>query len=194
MKTLLVQQHRRTGRKAYPGLKSDPERAHADALEFLKNDPVGADIVLLDMPGTLNTHGVFRTLSTLDYLFVPILADRMVVESSIMYSKILQEQLIGKKGCNLKGIFHFWASVDKRVRTDLYDRYDQVLEKLGLSSLKTSIPARSKFSKEISLNGGPVYRSTLLVPDNQFVRDARLDALASEICAITKLDPPCLEK
>ncbi|EHB91883.1 ParA family protein [Alistipes indistinctus] len=194
MKRLLVQQHRQIGRKAYSVLKSDPERAHADTLGFLENDPEGTDVVLFDMPGTLNTHGVFRTLSMLDYLFVPILADRMVVESSIMYSKILQEQLIGKKGCNLKGIFHFWASVDKRVRTDLYDRYDHVLEKLGLSSMKTRIPARSKFSKEISLNGGPIYRSTLFASDNRFVRDARLDALASEICAVTKLDPPCLEK
>ena len=120
---MLVQQHRQTNRKAYTVLKSDPEHAHADALEFLRNDPLGADAVLFDLPGTLNTQGVFRTLSMLDYLFVPILADRMVVESSIMYSKILQEQLVGKTNYDLKGIYHFWTAVDRRIRIDLYDRY-----------------------------------------------------------------------
>ena len=191
---MLVQQHRQTNRKAYTVLKSDPEHAHADALEFLRNDPLGADAVLFDLPGTLNTQGVFRTLSMLDYLFVPILADRMVVESSIMYSKILQEQLVGKTNYNLKGIYHFWTAVDRRIRTDLYDRYDAILQKLGLSSLKTRLPSRSKFSKEITAEGGPVYRSTLLAPDPSFVKDCRLDALAKEICTVTDLGEACLEK
>ena len=194
LKTQLVQQHRLTGRKAYPVLKSDPERAHADALGFLEHNPESTDVVLFDLPGTLNTKGVFRTLSMLDYVFVPIMADRMVVESSIMYSKTLQEQLIGKRGCNLKGIYHFWTSVDRRVRTDLYERYEGVLEKLGLSILRTRIPVRSKFSKEISENGGPIYRSTLLSPDSPFVRDCRLDALAEEICEIADLTESCHER
>ena len=189
-----MQQHRLTDRKAYAVLKSDPERAYADALEFLETDPQGVDAVLFDLPGTLNTKGVFRTLSMLDYLFVPILADRMVVESSIMYSKILQEQLLGKQNYNLKGIYHFWTSVDRRVRTDLYDRYDAVLEKLNLSSLKTRLPSRSKFSKEITAGSGPVYRSTLLAPDPAFVKDCRLDALAEEICTVAALGESCHEK
>ncbi len=189
-----MEQHRRTGQKAYPILQSSPDRAYADAVQCVGQNPEGVDVVLFDLPGTLNTTGVFRTLSTLDYLFVPIIADRMVVESSIMYSKTLQEQLIGEGRSNLKGIFHFWASVDRRIRTDLYDLYNEVLNKLTLSSLITRIPARSKFSKEITRNGGPVYRSTLLAPDGQFVRESRLDALAGEICAVTNLVAPCLEK
>ena len=158
LKTLLVQQHRLTGRKAYPVLQSDPERAHADALGFLEHNPEPTDVVLFDLPGTLNTKGVFRTLSMLDYVLCRSWPTAWSSKARSCIRKTLQEQLIGKRGCNLKGIYHFWTSVDRRVRTDLYERYEGVLEKLGLSILRTRIPVRSKFSKKYRRTEG---RSTV---------------------------------
>lgn len=36
------------------------------------------DVVLFDLPGTMGSDGVIATISALDYLFVPIKADRLV--------------------------------------------------------------------------------------------------------------------
>ena len=193
-KVQLVKQFTQCGKNAYPILSTQPECAVTIASEFLKHDPRQFDLVFYDLPGTLNTTGVFYTLSTLDYLFVPMKADCIVMESTITYAKIIQEQLIRPGKTNLKGIFLFWTLIDGRERTELYTQYEKVLDALGLQKLSTRIPARSKFSKKLQAGINAVCRSTILAPDTAFTADCRLDALADEILSLLNLDGPCREK
>ena len=39
-----------------------------------------------DMPGTLKSNGVVKTLSQMDYIFAPMSADRFVVESTLQFA------------------------------------------------------------------------------------------------------------
>ena len=46
------------------------------------------DVVLFDLPGTMGSDGVIATISALDYLFVPIKADRLVLESTLNFARL----------------------------------------------------------------------------------------------------------
>ena len=89
------------------------------------------DIVLFDLPGTLRSEGVVHTVSAMDYIFVPLKADNIVMQSSLQFAKVLEEELIAKGNCNLKGIRLFWNMVDRRGRKDLYDAWNRVIHRIG---------------------------------------------------------------
>jgi cellulose biosynthesis protein BcsQ len=72
------------------------------------------DVVLLDLPGTLRSEGVIYTISAMDYIFVPLKADNIVMQSSLEFAAVLEDELISKHNCNLKGIYFFWNMIDKR--------------------------------------------------------------------------------
>ena len=143
-------------------------------------------MVLFDLPGTMGSDGVIAAISALDYLFVPIKADRLVLESTLNFATTINDRLIKTGVSALKGLHLFWNMVDRRERTTLYDVYQQGFSLLGLDCLKTRIPVRSNFTKDLSSTGGPVYRSTLFAPDAAFTRECGFDMFMDEIMGILK--------
>ena len=77
--------------------------------------------------------------------------------------------------------------IDRRERTPLYDRYEAVIRKLGLSLMTTHIPYRSKFNKELLADNTGVGRSTLLAPARTFACEAQLEILTEEILTLLKI-------
>ena len=78
------------------------------------------DVVLFDLPGTLRSEGVVYTVAAMDYIFVPLKADNIVMQSSLQFAKALEEELIAKGNCNLKGIRlsgTWWTGGDGRTCT-----------------------------------------------------------------------------
>ena len=67
-KLLLQRQFERLQKKAYPVLRSTPDYAKTDVRVFLDSEPEAYDVVLYDLPGTMNTNGVLYTISQLNYL------------------------------------------------------------------------------------------------------------------------------
>lgn len=57
LQSLLVEQFGDTGRKAYNILASTPEQAKETAYGFIDRSDTEYDLVLLDLPGTVNTTG-----------------------------------------------------------------------------------------------------------------------------------------
>ena len=110
-----------------------------------------------------------------------------MLESTLNFASILNDRLIKTGRAHLRELFLFWNLVDRRERTPLYEQYEKVLDQLGLRHLRTHIPVRSNFNKDIQETGGPVYRCTLLPPDRAFVAESGFDRLMTEICAILKL-------
>lgn len=72
------------------------------------------DVVLFDLPGTMGSDGVIATISALDYLFVPIKADRLVLESTLNFATTVNDRLIRTGISNLKALCMFWNMVDRR--------------------------------------------------------------------------------
>ena len=155
-KLLLVRQFKATGRKLWPVLKCMPPEA-PEEVERLLQSGYHPRIILYDLPGTVNAEGVIRLLASLDAVFVPMKADKVVMEST------------------------------RRERTPLYDRYEAVIRKLGLSLMTTHIPYRSKFNKELLADNTGVGRSTLLAPARTFACEAQLEILTEEILTLLKI-------
>jgi cellulose biosynthesis protein BcsQ len=62
------------------------------------------DFIFSDLPGTLNTAGVVRTLACMDCVFIPVSADRAVLESTLQFATTLHDNLITTGKSNIKGI------------------------------------------------------------------------------------------
>lgn len=127
-KSLLVRQFRMTHREIWPVIASTPEKALADMDRQLGMLREPVDFVLFDLPGTVGTPGVLRTLSAIDRIFVPMKADRYVMESTLAFAKSVEDHLVRKPDVPTAGIHLFWTMIDRRERTPLYDLYDKALE------------------------------------------------------------------
>ena len=110
-KLMAYRQLQRIRKKAYPIAESTAEDAVAKADELLEKMPE-TDIVFFDLPGTVNSTGVLNTLANMDYVFSPIAADRVVMESTLK----VYEQVIGELGLKVLNTF---LPDSKRFRREL---------------------------------------------------------------------------
>ena len=83
---------------------------------MLAEEEVKPDIVFFDMPGTLKSNGVVKTLSQMDYIFAPMSADRFVVESTLQFAVMFRDNLMTtgqakQKGCTCSG--RWWTAGKK---------------------------------------------------------------------------------
>ncbi|MDD4425993.1 MAG: ParA family protein [Mariniphaga sp.] len=180
-KQLAYNQITRTGRKGYLILESKPENALEEA-QKLENE--GLDFIFFDLPGTVNSPGVLRTLSMMDYIFSPIAADRVVLESTLRFVVNINENLVTTARSDIKGLFLFWNMVDGREKSELYKIYEKVIDELGLTVLKTFIPDSKRFRRELPTSGKAVFRSTLFPVDRSLLKGSNLKELTDEILKI----------
>ena len=96
LKVNLYRQYERIRKPAYPVIKSDPEKGVEDLRRYMDEKGETFDIVLFDLPGTLRSEGVVHTVAAMDYIFVPLKADNIVMQSSLQFTKVLEEELIAK--------------------------------------------------------------------------------------------------
>ena len=185
-KLMMLRQFKATGRKIWPVVECEAAAAQQRAAEFLSAAGEEYDYVLFDLPGTTATKGVLRLIASLERVFVPMKADKMIMESTITFGRMIAESLVCNERLPMQGVHLFWSMVDRRERTALYDQYEQVLRTFRLPVMQTHVPMRARFSKELRPEGGPVYRSTLYPADRAFAAECCLDALCLEICTITE--------
>ena len=120
------------------------------------------DLVLFDLPGTINNPGVAKTVSLMDYIFCPVAADKLILESSLAFALKVRDEIMTVSGCSVKEMYMLWNLVDAREKTDLYDRYEEVFEEQMLQTLKTRLPDAKKYRREGSKNASrAVFRSSI---------------------------------
>ena len=185
-KRMAYEQFTRLGKKAYPVLCSSPEKAIATADEHIAAGHV-PDIVFFDLPGTVNSEGVINSLAGMDYIFTPISADKVVLESSLSFAMAIQKLLVKNEACRLAGLYLFWNMVDGREKTDLYAAYDKTIKELELPLMRTFIPDTKRYKKELVADRKAVFRSTLFPASRPLVRGSNLEELITEIVYYIKL-------
>ena len=185
-KRMAYEQFTRLGKKAYPVLCSSPEKAIATADEHIAAGHV-PDIVFFDLPGTVNSEGVINSLAGMDYIFTPISADKVVLESSLSFAVAIQKLLVKNEACRLAGLYLFWNMVDGREKTDLYTAYNKTIKELELPLMKTFIPDTKRYKKELVADKKAVFRSTLFPASRPLVRGSNLEELITEIVYYIKL-------
>ena len=186
-KQLAFHQFKTLGKKAYPVLCSSPDEAIKTADEYLASAGMDYDVVFFDLPGTVNSEGVINSLSGVDYIFTPIAADRVVLESSLSFAVAIDKLLVKNEVCRLKGLHLFWNMVDGREKTDLYTLYEQTIRELELPLMKVFIPDTKRFKKELDAQRKTVFHSTLFPADKRLVKGSNMEELITEIAYLIKL-------
>jgi len=170
------------GKPAYAVEDCTPVDAIAIAEQLQKEDDL--DFIFFDLPGTLNVAGVVKTLACMDYVFVPVSADRVVLESTLQFASTINDNLITAGKTNIKSMHLIWNMVDGRERTELYDAYDGAIAELGLQVMQTVIPDSKRFRREMSGAHRPVFRSTLFPIDKTLVKGSNMEELINEFLKI----------
>ncbi len=178
LKSLAFEQFTELNKKAYTILKTSTQSAPTLVAEHLRQSDKLPDIVLFDIPGTVNTTGMHRLLMLLDVFVVPISADRVILESSLNFAKAISEMIKGETG---KQLYLFWNMEDKREKTSLYESYTKGIQSLGLNILATRIPDTKRYRKEVLSEHQRPFRSTLFPPDKQIAKGSNITELIDEI-------------
>ncbi|WP_029901771.1 ParA family protein [Prevotella sp. 10(H)] len=182
LQALLEKRFDLTGRKAYKIIKASPETALETVINQLDKNKVPVDVVLFDLPGTVNSQGVLNVIINLDFIFIPIIADRRALNSSLSFAMTLNKNIQDTTlACSLKGAYFFWNKVDKRENTELYEIFTELAKDMKLPILKTQIPDTKKYNKELSVTRTDIFRSTLFPPDKRLLRNSNLEKLVTEI-------------
>lgn len=186
-KKVAVKQFQAINKKAYPIIKSKAEHALEKATEYLSQSAVVPDIIFFDLPGTANTKGVLTTLKMMDFIFSPITADRLVVESTLSFTKAFLELPKDIEGNKQQELWLFWNQVDGREKTGLYEAYESVIRTLNLRAMTTKIMDSKRFRKEADDTESYVFRSSLLPAEIQLMRLTKINLFVEEFLRITHL-------
>lgn len=186
LKKIAFEQFKKLNKRAYPVLESRPEEAIGTAKRLLASE-TPPDFIFFDLPGTINNLGVIKTIATMDYIFCPIAADRIVMESSLKFAGIVNDTLVSTGQSNIKGLYLLWNMVDGREKTNLYKVYEIIAGEMGIQVMKTFLPDSKRFRKEGSVDEDKVlFRSTILPPDRILAKGSHIDKLAEEMLILLK--------
>lgn len=186
IKKMAYDHFKKIGKRAYPVIETKASDAIATAEKLIVDHPDSLDIIFFDLPGTLKSDGVVETLCSMDYIFAPMSADRLVLESTMQLLTLFQQNLITTGIAKAKGLYLFWTMVDGREKTPLYGIYEDVIAKMGLTILKTTLPDSKRFRRELSTEHKPIFRSTFFPIDKSMLKSSRIKELTDEICEIIK--------
>lgn len=173
----LCEQFERTGKKAYPVLTSGPGKV----LETAGKLEGSCELVFFDLPGTVNSPGILEAIINMDYLFTPVIQDRMVMQSSLSFVATLQDFIRQYPNAPLKEIRLFWNKIDGRVSKDIYRHYNGIFERIGLKTLDTVMPDMERYNRESSSGNRLLFRSTYFPPSGKLLKGSNLDVLVGEI-------------
>ncbi|MEJ6982422.1 ParA family protein [Pedobacter sp. P351] len=179
---------KKLSKPAYPILDSSSEKAVEDMKKFidLQEGEAPYDFVFVDLPGTVKDKGFFKTIASLDHLFIPIIADELVIDSNLKFGNSIHHNFIGKAGQKFEGVevrlktMHFlWNVVDKREKTDLYSLTNDIIKEGGMKILNTQLESSVKFRKR-------AFRSTMFPMNKDYIKDTKVVPLIEEIIKIIR--------
>jgi len=187
LKKLAYKQFTTINKKAYEIIQHRADSVLEAANEFIGASAAPIDVVFFDLPGTVNTPGILKALAGMHHIFTPITADRVVMESTLVFTQLLKDIIMKEGETAIKTINLFWNQVDGRESTPLYNLYNNLIYQIGLSLMKSQVKNSTRFRKESEVNSKVVFRSTLMPPDERLMKISQLDLFMNEFLKITEL-------
>lgn len=187
LKRAAFKQFTTINKKAYPIIQHKAEGVLEAAHNFSESASVPVDFIFFDLPGTVNTPGILKALAGMHHIFTPIIADRVVMESTLIFTQLMKDVIMKKGETSIETINLFWNQVDGRERSPLYDVYNKLIDELGLSLMQCQIMNSTRFRKESEAGAKTVFRSTLMPPDERLMNACRLDQFMTEFLRIVQL-------
>lgn len=186
LKKAAFRQFTAINKKAYTILQHKAEGVLQAAKDFLESSTVPVDYIFFDLPGTVNTPGILKALAGMHHIFTPITADRVVMESTLVFTQLMKDVIMKKGATSIKTINLFWNQVDGRERSPLYEVYNKLISELGLSLMDCQIMNSTRFRKENEADARTIFRCTLMPPDQRLMNSCGMDRFINEFLRITK--------
>ncbi len=186
-KRVAMKLYQSINKKAYPIISCKAEDALSKALEYVNQSAIEPDITFFDFPGTANTKGVLTSLRKMDFIFSPISADRLVMESTLSFAKAFLGLPETEESNKDQKMWMFWNQVDGREKTGIYEAYQSVMNELDLYVMNSRIKDSKRFRKETDDTPNSVFRSSLLPAEPQLMKTTRLDLFVEEFLKIINL-------
>ncbi len=174
-------------KKAYPIISCKAEDALPKALEYVNESAIEPDMIFFDLPGTANTKGVLTTLRAMDFIFSPITADRLVMQSTLSFTKAFLGLPETDESNKDQKMWLFWNQVDGREKTGIYEAYQGVIDELDLAVMASKIMDSKRFRKETDDTLNSIFRSSLLPAEPQLMKVTRMDLFVEEFLKIVNL-------
>jgi cellulose biosynthesis protein BcsQ len=187
LKKTAYKQFTAINKKAYPVMQHKAEGVLESAYEYIESSTVPIDVVFFDLPGTVNTPGILKALAGMHHIFTPITADRVVMESTLVFTQLMQDVIMKKGETSIKSINLFWNQVDGRERSQLYEVYERLIAELGLTLMESKIMSSMRFRKESEADVKAIFRSTLLPAEERLMKSCRLDSFIGEFLKTLEL-------
>jgi cellulose biosynthesis protein BcsQ len=184
-KALAYKQFTSLQKKMYPVVGCDVKSALQETENLIARSEADIDIVLFDMPGTVNQEGAIKLLANMHYIFCPLTSDRSVVVSSVDFIVKIKQLIMDGGIGSLQKVFMFWNEVDAREKTRVYEMCEKLLAKFQLPVLETKIPYLLRFRKEIT-DTTDIFRCTVFPASPNLLRESRVDLFVGEICSKIK--------
>ncbi len=175
----------KSGKRSYIIIDSKFEDA-LDKARALNEAHPDLDYIFFDLPGTVNIRGLLDVICGMDYIFTPIIADRVVFESSLRFATAITNSLITTGKISVKALYVVWNMVDRREKSDLYEAFDKILSEFGIPIMESIIPDSKRFRRELSESHRPIFRSTLFPIDRKLLRTSGIEEFTAEFIKITK--------
>lgn len=147
------------GHQAYPVESCQVK----DALALAKEMDGEYDLVFIDTPGTINVDGIIELWKQLDYIFMPLESDRLSVEATMTYARMLEHFIKGKPDSRLKECYAFWNKHIKSEKQDFYERTETLFAEESIPFLKSRLEHSVNYKKD-------AMRSTMFPLGNEFKR------------------------
>ncbi|MEO6174954.1 MAG: ParA family protein [Flavobacterium circumlabens] len=142
LKKAAFRQFTAINKKAYPIFQHKAEGVLQAAHDFVDSLSAPVDYIFFDLPGTVNTPGILKALAGMHHIFSPITADRVVMESTLIFTQLMKDVIMKKGDTSIKTINLFWNQVDGRERSPLYEVYNKrpntssIFSRLSANSLE----------------------------------------------------------
>lgn len=153
----------------YPILAGSP----GDVPELLKRLPTDVQLVLIDMPGSIDVEGYEVAIGALDHLIVPMETSRYAVSTGFSYlNAIRQIDLLPAERCRI-----VWNKYRPSRDGEIADQLEGRFAEYGFQCLKSRIPQRDSYQDSNNL-------STLFPMPTSYLRNSGLKDLFTEIEAM----------
>ena len=133
---LLLQQWERVQKKAYPIVGSNAEKAREAADKLAASGDY--DLIFVDLPGTVESTGVFRTIVNMDYVLTPTTPDLIIMQSTLAFSTTVLDYVRNMKDVPLKDILFFWNRLKKRSNVEIFKSYSSSEERRPKKKVRNS--------------------------------------------------------
>lgn len=136
------------------------------------------DVILVDMPGSLDNKDYFKVARNFDVIFLPFSSDSFVFNSNYPFIRYMHDKYLGnEEKSRIKHIYWFWNRYDKSTRQSVYSAVSDLMKENlpNVESLDNALGDTKAMSNQ-------KMRNTMTTPIGKFASYGNCENCMQEMC------------